>query len=160
MIQKEVRYFLLVGDEDNWVESIKENIWGFSFQSRGSWNYSSEGDFLAFYVTRPIKKIIGFGKINTKFIDDTPIWPEEKIFGGRYIFRYRFEIFHISDDWKNGIPSPKNVILNQSRILLDKKLFSNLVKSADKKWKTKIHDEIFKRKKMLKCISKMRVVTK
>lgn len=58
-------------------------------------------------------------------------------------------ILYFAGPLENEIPPPKNIILNQSKILLDKKLFSSLVKSVDKKCKTKIHDEMFKRNKYL-----------
>jgi len=84
-IQEELRYYLLVGDEENWEISIKEKIWGFTDNSKGMWNTTKKGEFLAFYVTSPVKKIIGFGKVSEKFIDDKLLWNDEKkSFNGVY----------------------------------------------------------------------------
>ena len=60
------KYYILVGDEENWKISIKNKIWGFSERNKGSWNKTKPGEYLAFYVTSPIKKIIGFGIVKGK----------------------------------------------------------------------------------------------
>lgn len=62
-----INYFVLVGDEKTWHVSFEKKIWGFSEKMRGFWNTTQHGDLLAFYVTKPTKKIIGFGKVKEKF---------------------------------------------------------------------------------------------
>jgi hypothetical protein len=57
-----------VGDKDTWITSIREDTWGFTNSTKGNWNTLSLGDYVAFYVTSPIKRIIGFGLITSKFI--------------------------------------------------------------------------------------------
>lgn len=80
MLKPEIRYYVLVADEKTWNIALKQNIFGFSERSKGLWNTSNMGDYLAFYVTHPIKKVVGFGIIIEKFIDDKFIFPDEKTF--------------------------------------------------------------------------------
>jgi predicted RNA-binding protein len=57
------------------------------------------------YVTRPVAGVIGYGNIQTKFKQKTPLWPEE-IKSNKVIWPLRFE-FDISfclskDHWNNN----------------------------------------------------------
>ena len=60
------RYYILVGDDSAWKISLTKKVWGFTEKTKGSWNKSYSGDYIAFYVTKPLGKIIGFGKIIEK----------------------------------------------------------------------------------------------
>lgn len=104
------------------------------------WNTSKEGDYVGFYVTSPWKKLIGFGKFGRKFVDSRIVWPDERLFE-RSIWKYRIRIepIFVSDDWKNGISVPSTIVLNTGRKVLPKQTFQELVKQADKKWKSKIY---------------------
>lgn len=133
------RYYILVGDQDTWKVSIKHGVWGFSDRSKGSWNTSGVGDHLAFYVTSPVKKVIGFGQIKRKYIDTTLLWPDEKLFG-RSLWKYRFEfdkMFTI-DDWEEGLNLPDTIMLNVGRKVVSREIFLQLLKEADMRWKTKL----------------------
>lgn len=60
--------------------------------------------FYFFYITKTVKGIVGVGKVETKFIQDKPLWPDE-IAAGKVIYPFRFE-FHIDylleeKDWKD-----------------------------------------------------------
>jgi len=138
-MQKNIRYYILVGDEKTWEVSFTENLFGFSEQSKGSWNTTNVNDYVAFYCTIPIKKIIGFGQITEKFIEDKIFFPDEKFFK-RAVYKYRikFEKLFVVADWKKGLPPPKNVMLNTGRRVVNEELFSELIKSAEKAWKTKL----------------------
>lgn len=133
------RYYLLIGDEQNWKISLAKKMWGFSDRTKGSWNTTKKGDLLAFYVTLPVKKVIGFGIVTDKFVDDTIIWSDEKFFK-RPIWKYRikFQIIHFIDEWYNGIALPKDLLLGVSRRVVGHEFFINLIKEADSKWKTKL----------------------
>jgi len=133
------RYYLLVGDEQNWKISLDKKMWGFSDRTKGSWNTTKKGDLLAFYVTIPVKKVIGFGIVTDKFVDNTIIWSDEK-FCKRSIWKYRikFQIIHFIDEWNNGITLPKDLLLGVSRRVVGQEFFINLIKEADSKWKTKL----------------------
>jgi hypothetical protein len=64
------------------------SIWGFSDRTKGLWNTSRVGDFMAFYLTSPVSKVVGFDKLSEKFVDEKLIWPDEKLFR-RPIWKYR-----------------------------------------------------------------------
>ncbi len=132
-------YFILVGDRKTWNASLKKQIWGFSEKTKGFWNTANSEDIVAFYVTKPTKKIIGFGKLKKKFIDNTIFWPEEKL-SEEIIWKYRikYSIIHKQDDWSDGIDVPQNIILNQGRKKIEKKDFLLLMKMAENKWNMKI----------------------
>jgi len=135
----------LVCDHRAWEIGLAQKIFGFRTSTFGLWNTSNVGDFVAFYVTSPLKKIVGFGKITEKFEDDTIIWGAEE-FSGKAIwkFRIKFKVIRMTKNWKNGIAPPSNMMLNTGRKVVDEKIFSDLVKDADSKWRTKMHEEIFK----------------
>jgi hypothetical protein len=133
------RYYILVGDETNWKIAIIRRTWGFSINTKGLWNTSQIGDLLAFYVTLPIKKVIGFGRITTKDINEELIFSDEKILN-KPIWKYKieFEILSSTDIFENGISIPKNIMLNHGRVVINKNLFLELVKEAENKWHTNI----------------------
>ncbi len=132
---KETRYYILVADEKTWITSFTKNIFGFSERNQGNWNTSNVDDLVAFYCTVPIKKIIGFGKISGKFIDDEIFFPDEKLFKrGIYKYRINLENLFLANDWNDGLPRPKNIMMNVGRRVIKKQIFYNLIKSANKKW--------------------------
>ncbi|MDE2590516.1 MAG: hypothetical protein KGL95_12735 [Patescibacteria group bacterium] len=134
------RYYILVGDRSTWNISLTKNIWGFKDSTKGHWNTTNIGDLVAFYVKKPRKKIIGFGKVIRKFIDETQFWPDEKLYGKTiWKYRFEFEILHLLDDWKKGISVPSELILNQGRKVIDQSIFYALMQEADSKWGTKLH---------------------
>jgi hypothetical protein len=138
------RYYVLIGDEDTWKISLANNLWGFSDKSIGNWNRCNIGDYLAFYVTAPTKKIIGFGTIKNKFVDENIVWVDEKLFG-RAIWKHKFQFEKISviNDWSQGIPIQEKIVLNVGLKLIDKILFLSLVKQAELKWKKGLDKRIF-----------------
>lgn len=139
------RFYILVSAQRTWEISLSQKIFGFRTSTYGLWNTSKVGDFVAFYVTLPIKKIVGFGKITEKFVDDAIIWKDEEFFGKAiWKFRIKFEVIRMTKKWKNGVEPPPNLMLNTGRKVVDKKIFSDLVKDADSKWRTKMHEKIFK----------------
>jgi hypothetical protein len=138
-----MRYYVLVGDEGAWKISLSNNLWGFSDKSIGNWNTCNIGDYLAFYVTAPIKKIIGFGKIKSKFINEKLVWKDEKSFGFA-IWKHKFEFdkIFVINDWNQGVPIRKQIMLNVGRKVVDKEFFLSLVKQADLRWKKSMMDEV------------------
>lgn len=126
---KAYRHFILVGDQNNWLISIFYHIWGFSHETRGNWRTLNIGDYVAFYVTAPLKKIIGYGRIIEKFVNENKIWDDEKIFG-KSIWKYKikFEEIRLLKDWNRGVAVPNDIMLNTGRKLVDGPTFSKLVK--------------------------------
>ena len=122
------RYYILVGDKESWIVSLSGNIWGFSQRSVGSWNSSRIGDYVAYYVTSPLKKVIGYGRITSKFVSEDLIWPDEITFRKPiWKFRIKFRRLHLLDDWEMGIPVPQNIMLNTGRKVIDKHMFFSII---------------------------------
>jgi predicted RNA-binding protein len=138
------RYFILIGSPENWHTSLNQNVWGFTENSKGSWNTIKEGDFLAFYVTSPIKKVVGFGHIGKKFINNNLIWNDEKLFK-RTLWKYKVEIkpTYVCENWNDGIDLPP-IVLRVSRREIDENTFSDLIKKADLSWGSHISKEFGK----------------
>jgi len=63
---------------------------GSEAKSYRKWEEIKEGDFLFFYATAPVKGVIGYGKITTKFIQKVPLWSKE-VEENTVIWPFRFE---------------------------------------------------------------------
>lgn len=134
------RTYILVGEKPNWEVALEKNVWGFTERSKGLWNKSEIGEFLAFYVTAPTKKIIGFGQITGKFVSEKLLWKDEFRFK-RPLWKYRidFKPFYVVNNWEKGISVPTNLMLCSSRTVIDQKQFFNFVNNADNEWRTNIN---------------------
>ncbi len=143
----EKRYYILIGDEENWKTAIQENMWGFSDKTKGLWNTIQIGEYIVFYVTQPFSKIIGLGVVTRKFIDEKLLWKDELNFN-RSLWKYRLEFkpIIIQNNWEKGfkLPSRKKWFLQSTRIIIEKEMFFEIIEVADKQWKTKIRDKIKK----------------
>lgn len=84
-------YWMVVGSPPNWMEAFaKGNIWGLRQRQKRRWENLAENDIILFYVTQPVAGIIGYGSVQTKFIQDQPLWFDE-IKDGKVIWPLRFE---------------------------------------------------------------------
>ena len=148
------RFYILVGDRENWETSLEKNIWGFVERSKGLWKKSEINEFLAFYVTKPTKKFIGFGQITEKYIDEELVWPMEK-FGSKSIWKYKinFKPFYVVEDIDDGITLKKNLMLISSRTVVSEEIFFELVKEAEQKWNVSLLKEL---KQELKNVNKVK----
>lgn len=138
-VQKNSRFYILVGERRAWNVALTNKQWGFTEKNSKLWNTTNKNEILAFYVTYPTKKIIGFGIVTDKFISDDLIWPDEILFK-RSLWRYRigFRVLYQIENWHDGIDPPKGVMLNGGRIVINKDQFTKLVKDAKEKWNIKI----------------------
>ncbi len=82
--------WILCGKPENWNIALKDGIWGLTPKLVGKWKYLKDGDWLVFYANNPIVGIIGLGKMQAKFKQNQPLWPDE-IFKGEVLYPYRFE---------------------------------------------------------------------
>ncbi len=76
----EMKYWLAVGTPQNWKSAFDlGNTWG--LKNKGpqatNWKQVQIGDILIFYAVSPVKGIIGYGVVQQKLKQDTPLWPEE-----------------------------------------------------------------------------------
>lgn len=99
-------HWILIGSMKNWVTAFNQGgIWGVRKNLYIEWKALEQGDVVFFYVTTPIKGIIGVGRVENKFIQDKPLWPDE-ISSGEVLYPYRFE-FHVDymleqHRWESG----------------------------------------------------------
>lgn len=75
-----MKYWLAVGTPQNWKTAFDlGNTWG--LKNKGpqatGWEQVQIGDVLIFYAVSPVKGIIGYGVVQQKLKQDTPMWPEE-----------------------------------------------------------------------------------
>lgn len=134
-----VRYYILVTEENNWKKSFEKNVWGFSEKTRGYWNSMEVGEYVAFYVTEPIKKIIGFGKVVKKYVEEDLFWPDEILFNRSLLkYRIKFDIVYRLDDYTNGIKLPLALVLNVGRKVISEEKFLELVRISDTAWNSNI----------------------
>lgn len=84
-------FWMAVGSPANWKEAFeKGNTWGLTHRQKRRWENLAENDFILFYATETVAGIIGCGLLQTKFIQDQPLWSEE-IRQGKVIWPLRFE---------------------------------------------------------------------
>ena len=88
--KKEINFWILSGSKENWEKGSAESIWGVKEGLKNSWEKLKPGDILLFYVTSPISGLIGFGRLETKFKQDKPLWPDE-LMKNEVIYPFRFE---------------------------------------------------------------------
>ena len=84
-------HWIIIGPRGSWETAFKqEGIWGVKKLLYPEWKALDRGDTIFFYATKPVKGIIGAGKVETKFIQDKPLWPDE-IAEGKVLYPLRFE---------------------------------------------------------------------
>lgn len=99
----ESRVWVLTGNEENWEVAIRDKIWGVKEgRLKGYWDQLGKKDLLFFYSTAPVGGLIGIGRVESKFRQDKPLWPDE-VRGGRVIYPYRFGfeiLYYLRDRWR------------------------------------------------------------
>ena len=86
-----MKYWLIVGKPENWETAFTHrNIWGLKQTQFHLWESLKENDRVIFYVTHPVKGIIGHGFVRTKIKQDKPLWPDE-VTQHKVIWPLRFE---------------------------------------------------------------------
>jgi len=84
-------HWIIVGPKKSWEAAFKQNgIWGVKKHRYAQWKALDPGDIIFFYSTQPITGVIGVGEVETKFIQDKPLWPDE-IHQQKVIYPLRFE---------------------------------------------------------------------
>jgi len=135
-LESEKNYYLCIGKSENWEFSFNEKLWGITSRNKKLWEKIEKNDELAFYVTRPIKLVIGFGIVNGKYTDSKFIWPVEKRQKeSLWPHKISFDIISSCNNWVKGIKLPKTLNLQTSTKKIDKELFIELKESAEKNWK-------------------------
>jgi len=97
--------WIIMGPKESWETAFEQGgIWGVKEPLYPEWKALDPGDCIFFFVTKPVSGVIGVGRVQTKFIQDKPLWPDEMAVG-KVLYPYRFE-FHIDyvleqDRWKS-----------------------------------------------------------
>ncbi len=88
-------HWIIVGPNESWEAAFRQNgIWGVKKHRYAQWKALDPGDIIFFYGTQPITGVIGVGQVETKFIQDKPLWPDEMA-AQKVIYPLRFE-FHVN----------------------------------------------------------------
>jgi hypothetical protein len=135
-----MRAWISVGPAEYWETAISGNIWGVREGLKHTWEKLQKGDLLFFYATVPIKGIIGVAKIENKFKQDKPLWPQELkenkvIWPYRYDFKVEFALSRAEWETKKipAIGLPIMAGLNSVKDLETTKL---LLQKIDGIWNT------------------------
>lgn len=133
-------FWLAVGAPENWETAFNYgNTWGLRLTQKFLWEQISENDIIFFYATTPIKRIIGYGKISSKFKQDRPLWPEE-LRKNKVIWPLRFQfdvIFRFrKEEWKtSGITHPDLLYRVRSGFQgLSKEISDHLIEELNKSY--------------------------
>ena len=88
--------WLILGNRRNWELALRLNVWGFTSKQIALWRDIREGDIIFFYVTKPVKGVVGYGKVEGKFENYEPLWNDEKA-ANRVIWplKVRFTVIHL-----------------------------------------------------------------
>lgn len=123
--------WILTGNEENWETAFNSgNIWGVREGGLvARWRKLQKGDLLVFYAKSPVKGFIGIGKIESKFKQDKPLWPDEiRAKSVIYPYRFDFQILGVlspdkwteeavsADDLRISIQSGLNPVANDNTI--------------------------------------------
>jgi len=89
-----MNWWIAKGPPENWRVSFqKGNIWGVSERYKKSWLEIQPGDGLLFYATSPVKGLIGYGNVRSRFSENVIFWPmEERERVTFWPLRIRFEV--------------------------------------------------------------------
>ena len=82
--------WILCGKPENWSIALKDEIWGLIPKFKGKWRHIQISDWILFYATSPVKGLIGLGKVQAKFKQNQPLWPDE-ILRKEVLYPFRFE---------------------------------------------------------------------
>ena len=96
--------WILTGNEENWETAFNSgNVWGVrEGWLVNRWKKLQKGEILVFYAKSPVKGLIGVGKIESKFKQAKPLWPDEvRLNAVIYPYRFDFQILAVlsPDKW-------------------------------------------------------------
>ena len=154
--------WILVGNEESWETALQDSIWGAKKNLKNRWDKIEKGDILVFYISRPVSGIVGFGRVETKFKQNKPLWKDE-IRGNKVIYPFRFEV---KIDYALPINEWRQRKINIGDLhvstwaginsLPSKEKFANLMRKSQEQWNFSYKEILLKEeKKVEKPISKL-----
>jgi hypothetical protein len=108
------RWWLVVGSPKIWETAFAHgNLWGLKESQRGVWGLVDKHDLLLFYAAHPISGVIGVGSVQSKFIQDIPLWPDE-VASNQVLWPLRLELRVLycwpRESWKETRVATSNLI--------------------------------------------------
>jgi hypothetical protein len=97
--------WLAIGPFESWKRAFELSVWGMTDRYKYSWNQVSPQDTIFFYVTNPVKGVVGYGAIKEKLREDKPLWPEEVCAKQTlWPLRLLFDVTHClpTERWETG----------------------------------------------------------
>jgi hypothetical protein len=92
--------WVAAGSSLNLRTSLEKGKWGVNKRLKGAWERVSSGDLLLFYVTSPVRGIVGFASVEGKAMEESILWHDEAVVG-RVLYPYRIlfkPLFVLSED--------------------------------------------------------------
>ena len=87
-----INYYLAPGTRENWKISFASgNVWGLPINRR-QWRMLKKDDVVFFYVMAPVKSVVGYGSVVTRFRAEDPIFTEELLGIKKWPLRFNFQI--------------------------------------------------------------------
>lgn len=132
------RIFRVTGTPENFLTALRFRIWGFN--NKKDWEKQAPGDIIFFhsqsksvFKSHPKSCVVGFGVVgNNFFIDETPLWIDEKTDGKSYPFKFLFSEIYlfseipVNDDWDSTTLKKKDLTLS-----IIEKLIENGISLSD-----------------------------
>ncbi|HLU99769.1 MAG TPA: hypothetical protein VKZ59_00795 [Acidobacteriota bacterium] len=112
-------YWLAIGPSENWKIGIKNKLWAVGPPQSKSWEKIEPGDTVFFYVTTPVKGLIGYGKVEKTRVKESPFWPQEKE-KGHALWPFQITFSEVScldqEDWqaKAVHPERKGIVFQRA----------------------------------------------
>ncbi|MCX8190222.1 MAG: EVE domain-containing protein [Candidatus Diapherotrites archaeon] len=104
LIDMQFSGWVFSGTKENWKIALEKRKWGVKEKNRSLWQKIKPGDIVLFYVTTPISRIMGFGKVKETSEENSLLWPDEiKENNLKYPLRIIFEEMKCIEDWENGV---------------------------------------------------------
>lgn len=157
--------WLIAGKPENWETAFDYgNIWGLRQSQLHLWEKLRSDDVVIFYATSPVGRVIGYGKILSKFKQDKPLWPEERA-ENKVIWPLRFQ-FDVTfrfrrDEWVSGATHPelrsrvrsgfqvlgdelsRAIIEDMNRLYREKPVIvGSAIKEAPEEYKLTLHEDV------------------
>ena len=132
-------HWILCGKPENWNTALQDSIWALVPKFGGKWRYLRENDRLFFYATAPVAGVIGLGKVQAKFKQTKPQFPEEiaaKTVLYPFCFEFLPEYTLVESQWKTGrikitLPTGSYSGMN---LLDDQDIIDKITESIKRDW--------------------------
>jgi hypothetical protein len=156
-----MQIWISTGKVENWETAISGNIWGVPESLKHAWDKLQKGDLLFFYATAPVSGIIGVARIENKFKQDKPLWPQELkenkvIWPYRYDFKVEFALSRAEWETKKvgvvGLPIQAG--LNSVK---DTEAINPILQKMDETWNTELSNLLLEKVPVMKAPAKKEV---